>query len=198
MPRDFMRDYPGDTGRDYPAPAKFDVVPAWRPERSPGQMIDNAVRQLSAALRCLTVAQADMMRVDHSIPEERRLEWMRAELAQGATFQPSMEMVGQPFFPRMAGKPMDFIPAIVFGPSSLDCSIIERPPLGEMVEISQSHLNNSALREWAMMWCGQPVPVITGLPASDETSEIRLGSSQGLVLGEGLPDPRVLGVGLRA
>ncbi len=110
---------------------------------------------------------------------------MRAELAPGATFQPSMEIVGEPFFPKMNGKPMGFIPAIVFGPSSLDPSMLERPPLGEMVEISQSHLNDSALRQWALMWCGQPVPVITGLPNSDETSEIRLGSSQGLVLGEG-------------
>ena len=108
----------------------------------------------------------------------------RGEFAPGATIEPGMEMLGEPFFPRMNGAEMDFIPAILFGPNSLDPAILERPPLIEMVEISQSHLNDSALRQWALMWCGQPVPVITGLIDNDDTTEIRLGSSQGLVLGE--------------
>lgn len=109
----------------------------------------------------------------------------RAETAPGAMLQPSMEPVGEAFFPLMNGKTMDFIPAVVFGPNSLDPSIVDKPPLLEMVEISRSHLNDSALRQWAMMWCGQPVPVITGLPASEDVAELKLGSSQGLVLGEG-------------
>lgn len=110
---------------------------------------------------------------------------VRAETTTGATFEPGMEPHGDPFFPMMNGRPMDFIPAIVFGPSSLDAATLERPPLLEMVEISRSHLNDSALRQWALMWCGQPTLVLAGLTASDETSEIRLGSSSGLVLGEG-------------
>lgn len=109
----------------------------------------------------------------------------RAETTPGATVEPGMEPHVEPFFPKMNGKEMDFIPAILFGPNSLDPAILERPPLIEMVEISQSHLNDSALRQWALMWCGQPVPVITGLTQDDDTTEIKLGSSQGLVLGEG-------------
>jgi hypothetical protein len=73
----------------------------------------------------------------------------------------------------------------VFGPGGLDPSLVERPPLGEMVEVSQSHLNDSAQRQWALMWCSQPTLVLSGLIDSDETSEIRLGSSEGIVLGEG-------------
>jgi len=110
---------------------------------------------------------------------------VRSEVSQGSAMQPAMEPFGEPFFPKMNGKEMDFIPAIVFGPSSLDASSIERPPLLEMTEISRSHLNDSALRQWALMWCGQPTLVLAGLTASDETSEVRLGSSSGLVLGEG-------------
>lgn len=95
------------------------------------------------------------------------------------------EQFGPDRFPKMNGRPMDFIPAVIFGPGSLDPSQIERPPLHEMAEISRSHLNDSALRQWGLMWCGQPTLVLAGLTASDETSEVRLGSSQGLVLGEG-------------
>jgi hypothetical protein len=109
----------------------------------------------------------------------------RAETTPGALIEPGMEQIGGDFFPQMNGRPMSYIPAVLFGPNSLDPAILERPPLVEMVEISQSHLNDSALRQWALMWCGQPVPVITGLMDSEDTAELKLGSSQGLVLGEG-------------
>lgn len=109
----------------------------------------------------------------------------RAEISPGATFQPSVVQFGEPFFPKMNGKPIPYIPAIVFGPNSLDPSVLARPPLGEMVEVSQSHLQNSAQMEWALMWCSQPTLVLSGLQESEGTSEVRLGSSQGLVLGEG-------------
>jgi hypothetical protein len=109
----------------------------------------------------------------------------RAETTPGALVEPGMEQIGGDFFPQMNGRPMNYIPAVLFGPNSLDPAILERPPLIEMVEISQSHLNDSALRQWGLMWCGQPVPVITGLMDSEDTAELKLGSSQGLVLGEG-------------
>jgi hypothetical protein len=109
----------------------------------------------------------------------------RAEATTGAIFEPSMEPYGPEFYPKMNGQFLDYIPAVVFGPNSLDCSQLERPPLLEIVNISHSHLNDSALRQWALMWCGQPVPVLTGLQDREDNSELKLGSSQGLVLGEG-------------
>lgn len=107
----------------------------------------------------------------------------QGEQRQGAEI--AMVQVGDEIFPKVAGKPLAYIPAVIFGPGSLDPSILEKPPLLEMVEISQSHLNDSALRQWALMWCGQPTLVLTGYTADDDTAEVRLGSSAGLVLGEG-------------
>jgi hypothetical protein len=96
---------------------------------------------------------------------------------------PSVIQVGSDMYPRMAGQPLGYIPGVVIGPSGLDPSIINKPPLLEMVEISRSHLNDSALRQWALLWCGQPTLILSGL-ADPEAGVVKLGSSEGILLGE--------------
>jgi len=95
--------------------------------------------------------------------------------------------VGGDMFPVMNGRPMDFIPAVVIGPGSLDPQIMAKPPLLELVNVSESHLNDSALRQWALKWCGCPTLVLSGLMASDDENPqpIRWGSRSAVVLGEG-------------
>jgi hypothetical protein len=96
------------------------------------------------------------------------------------------EQVGADRFPQMNGAAMTYIPAVVIGPNSLDPSIIAKPPLLELVNVSESHLNDSALRQWALKWCGCPTLVISGLIDSggDDPTPIRFGSSTAIVLGE--------------
>lgn len=96
--------------------------------------------------------------------------------------------VGEPFFPTADGEMLDEIPCVVFGPHSLDASEVEKPLLFDMVQISESHLNNSALLEWALMWVGNPTAIFRGLISTKDdngnTQPIRLGSSQGIVTSE--------------
>jgi hypothetical protein len=91
-------------------------------------------------------------------------------------------------YPKMNGANLPYVPGVVFGPSSLDVSELERPPLLEMADVAVAHLNNSAGMEWALMWCGCPTVVIAGevpLDTDGKPLPIKIGSSGGIVLGEG-------------
>ncbi len=91
-------------------------------------------------------------------------------------------------YPTANSANLESIPAVIFGPDSLDPSIVDRPPLIEVVGISESHLNNSAGREWSLMWCGSPTLVIAGnvpLDNNGNPEPIYIGSSSAIVLGEG-------------
>lgn len=97
-------------------------------------------------------------------------------------------LLGQPRYPMMNGKKLTYIPAIVFGPSSLDPSIIDKSPLDEMADIAESHLNNSADAEWGLMFCGCPTVIIAGSVPEDSAGKplpIRIGGADAIILGEG-------------
>jgi hypothetical protein len=87
--------------------------------------------------------------------------------------------VGGDIYPKADGKQLDEIPAVVFGPDSLDASLVDTPPVMEMVEIAEAHLQNSALMEWTLLWVGNPTPVFRGLRLADGET-LALGSSQGI------------------
>ena len=90
-------------------------------------------------------------------------------------------MIGKPVTPECDGKPMEDIPIVVFGPASLDPTEAVKPLLNDMISISESHLNDSGLMQWALMWVGNPTAVFRGLQRSSDSEPIRLGSSQGIV-----------------
>ena len=118
------------------------------------------------------------------------LEKMRAVAASASSIASAAdwEQYGDDIYPMRGGKHLEEIPGVVFGPDSLDPAELDKPPLLEMADISISHLNNSASREWALMWCGAPTLVIAGEPATDADGKplpIKVGSSQAIVLGEG-------------
>jgi len=64
--------------------------------------------------------------------------------------------------------------------------VVSKPPLLELVNVSESHLNDSALRQWALKWCGCPTLVIAGLidKGDEDPTPIRWGSRTAVVLGE--------------
>lgn len=92
--------------------------------------------------------------------------------------------VGGDIFPQAKGATLEEIPAVVFNPDTLDASEVDSPPVLEMVEIACAHLQNSASLEWTIMWVGNPTPVFVNLIKGDGET-IALGSSQGIVVGEG-------------
>ena len=97
------------------------------------------------------------------------------------------EQFGSDRFPKMAGRAMDFIPGVVIGAGSLDPTILTKPPVLDLVNTAENHLNVSALEYNALRWLGSPSLVISGLIDSgdEDPTPIRMGSSQAIVLGEG-------------
>lgn len=93
------------------------------------------------------------------------------------------ELLEGPLYPQTETGYLSEIPVVVFGPESLDPSELPLPPLAELVDIAESHLNNSADRENAAAYVGSPTPVLTGL--TDRSAPIVLGASKAIVLDQG-------------
>jgi hypothetical protein len=91
------------------------------------------------------------------------------------------EQIGGDIFPMASGAKLTEIPAVVFGPDTLDASQVDVPPVMEMVQIADAHLQNSALMEWTLLWVGNPTPVFRGIRLA-EGETIKLGSSQGIAV----------------
>lgn len=108
-------------------------------------------------------------------------------LTQAKTVETKWVQYGEDRYPVMSNKPMRSIPAVMFGPGSLDPGFVERPPLYEMVGVSASHLTDSANRQWAMMWCGNPMYWVgdDALRNDDKAEPIKIGSPELMVLGTG-------------
>lgn len=114
-------------------------------------------------------------------------------IAQIQTDNANWRQWGDDVYPKRAGQFLEKIPGVFFGPGTLDPVQIDGAPLDKLVNIATSHLQNSALREWSLMWCGATTLVLSG-GLEDEVDEegnevdaepIRVGSSEALQLGEG-------------
>lgn len=105
----------------------------------------------------------------------------------------SWTQVGGDVFPMAGGKPLEELPAVVFGPDSLDVTEVATPPVAEMVEIACAHLQDSASLQWTLMWVSNPTPIFINLNLP-EGETIKLGSSQGIALHEG-GDAKFLSLG---
>lgn len=101
--------------------------------------------------------------------------------------------IGEDIFPMAGGASLTELPAVVFGPDTLDVTEVATPPIAEMVDIAYSHLQDSASLQWALMWVGNPTPVFINLNLPDGDT-IKLGSSQGISLREG-GDAKFLSLG---
>ena len=112
---------------------------------------------------------------------------------------------GDEVYPKKKGAFLEEIPCVFFGPSSLDPMEVDEAPLDNLVNIAASHLQNSALREWSLMWCGSTTLVLSGGLESDmdddgdetDPEPIRVGSSEALQLGEN-GDAKLLQAGKEA
>lgn len=68
----------------------------------------------------------------------------------------------------MGGKPLDHIPAIVVGATTVNEPDIEDPPLLDLVDVNISHYQNSADLEHGRHWTALPTAVAVGFPLKDE------------------------------
>lgn len=112
----------------------------------------------------------------------------RVRIFRNTDTKTGWQLFGEPRYPMMNGAPLTYIPAIVFGPSSLDPSIVDKPPLDEVADVVEALLQNSASNEWALMYCGCPTVVISGSVPTDGDGKplpIKIGSSTAIILGEG-------------
>lgn len=141
-----------------------------------------------------TVTEVEQIRVLDLVPvsqgssefKYRQRIYRKGDVKDEATGKPMLAwtQAGDDIFPMAGNKNLDEIPAVVFGPDSLDVTEIDAPPIMEMVEIAGAWLNNSALMEWALVWVSNPTPVFINMHLADGES-VQLGSSKGISVGEG-------------
>jgi hypothetical protein len=96
--------------------------------------------------------------------------------------------VVESFTPVRNGSPLNYIPIFFLNHRDQDASPM-RPPLADLADVSVSHLNSSALREWGEMWTANPTPYFAGVqaaPVSESgegaTYSLSLGSSEAILL----------------
>lgn len=114
---------------------------------------------------------------------------------------------GEIVTPLRNGKALEYLPIFFFNHRDHSATAM-RPPLADLADVSVSHLNSSALREWGEMWTANPTPWGSGFAAppvdehgvSETKATVNLGSSEMLVLNEGgeLGFLEFAGTGLKA
>jgi hypothetical protein len=96
-------------------------------------------------------------------------------------------VVVEEFWPKMVGKPMDYIPFEFFG--SIDGRAkVQKSPIADIATVNLSHYRTLADLENGRHWCGSPTPVFIGSfesESGDEVTEIRLGSEDGIHMSMG-------------
>jgi len=86
------------------------------------------------------------------------------------------------YTPLMDGKPLDFIPFYPITPLGVTWNI-DYPLIDGLANTNIAHYRNSANYENGLIWTGNPTPWVSGFEGED--TEIKLGSTEALLLGEG-------------
>jgi len=92
-------------------------------------------------------------------------------------------MVQEPSYPLKNGQRMTEVPFRLFTKRGHDATY-PKPPLLDLAQSNCGHLNDSALYQWGLMWTANPTPCFINL-SLDEGENVALGSSKGLLFGEG-------------
>lgn len=75
------------------------------------------------------------------------------------------------FYPKMDGKPLDFIPFFITSSPA-----VRKPILLDLVDTNLAHYRNSAIYERALTYV-TPVPVVTGISPSPDQPTLRVGGT---------------------
>lgn len=100
---------------------------------------------------------------------------------EGGQGQGDFEQIGDDMFPRMGGRPLDFIPFFIVGTDGVN-SETDEPPLIDLVDANEAHYQvNSDLR--TTLHFGVPTFCISGM-TQDENSPISVGSRTAIILND--------------
>lgn len=81
------------------------------------------------------------------------------------------ELVEEPYFPKMNGRPLDFIPFFFVGEDTVTCELME-PPLLDLVNVNLSHYRSTADRKHGAHKTALPQAYVCGWsPNQDETGK---------------------------
>ena len=95
-----------------------------------------------------------------------------------------MQMFGEPIYPRIRGKNLDYIPCYFLTQKGISDDL-DYPMLNDAVDINIAHYINSADYENAINITGSPTPVIIGYDSDPDADEdISLGSRALLLYGQ--------------
>jgi hypothetical protein len=115
--------------------------------------------------------------MDGSVYKQRVWEKLNEDSAE-FTFRKGSEIT-----PSKNGKPLNFIPLVVIGPSGVDLEPC-KPPMLDLVDVNLSHYRTSADLEHGRHFVALPTPWISGaIPGPDGT--VQLGPAGTLILDKG-------------
>ena len=92
------------------------------------------------------------------------------------------EQHGEDIYPLMRGRPLDYIPMVIFGPAHNDVAV-QKPPVYDLVTLNLSHYRTTADLEHGAHFTGLPTAVVTGYSPAD-TEKLAIGSSNAWIFPE--------------
>lgn len=91
-------------------------------------------------------------------------------------------VVVEEYYPKMFGRPMQYIPFEFFGPID-GRPRVQKSPIADLANVNLSHYRTMADLENGRHWCGSPTPVFIGdfqTESGDDVTEVKLGSEHGI------------------
>lgn len=158
--------------RPYVAQYKAESILNWRVER-----INNAVQPVMITLAEKAVEWTSEF-------ESKEIDQIRALLlTEGKYLQRiyrkndkgDWEQFGADIIPQMNGRPLSYIPMVIFGPAHNDVAV-QKPPVYDLVTLNLSHYRTTADLEHGAHFTGLPTPVVTGYQAGKD-EKLSIGSS---------------------
>lgn len=92
--------------------------------------------------------------------------------------------------PTMQGKPLAYIPFVIFGPSHNDV-MVQKPPVYDLVTLNLSHYRSTADLEHGAHFTGLPTAVVTGYQP-DINDKLSIGSATAWVFPDASADAKYL------
>lgn len=166
--------------RPYVAQYKAETILNWRVER-----VNNVMQPTM-----ITLAEKVQQWADEF--ESKDIDQIRALLLVNGSYlqrlyrkndKQEWEQFGQDIIPQMGGKPLNYIPMVIFGPAHNDVAV-QKPPVYDLVSLNLSHYRSTADLEHGAHFTGLPTPIVTGYRA-EKNEKFAIGSATAWIF----PDP---------
>jgi len=165
--------------RPYVTTYKAESINNWRAER-----INNAMQLVMATLMEVATEWVNEF-------ESKQIQQIRALLLEEGKYlqrvyrkniRDEWEQFNEDIIPLMNGKPLTYIPFVIFGPFHNDVST-QKPPVYDLVTLNLSHYRSTADLEHGAHFTGLPTAVITGYQSLDG-EKLSIGSATAWVFPE--------------